>query len=284
MDRSYLFVPGHNEKLLSKVFGAGADAVILDLEDAVPPDHKVAARGLVAEVLVDHPAWVRVNSARTAWCEADLQTVAARAYGIRIPKTESAEDVAWVAQRAPGKPIICAIENAHGVLAAHQIACAPGVQHLAMGGVDMQRDLHASNGNLQTLHVRSHLVVASRAAGIERPIDSVYPRLEDDAGLREQTRFAHSLGFFGKSAIHPRQLPILHEVFTPSEDDLAWAHGVVAAFDAAGGAALRLPSGEFVDLPVAERARRVLDLAASLSAETGPSSGAHASLSPRASA
>jgi citrate lyase subunit beta/citryl-CoA lyase len=151
------------------------------------------------------------------------------------------------------------------VLAAQEIACAPGVRHLAMGGVDMQRDLHAGNGNLQTLHVRSHLVVASRAAGIERPIDSVYPRLDDDAGLREQTSFAHSLGLFGKSAIHPRQLPILHEVFTPSDEELAWASDVVAAFDAAGGAALRLPSGEFVDLPVAQRARRVLDLAASLS-------------------
>lgn len=264
MDRSYLFVPGHNEKLLGKVFDAGADAVMLDLEDAVPPEHKQIARKLVAEALLERPAWVRVNAARTAWCEADLETVAERAYGIRIPKTESAEDVAWVAERAPGKPIICAIESARGVLAAYEIACAPGVRNLAMGGVDMQRDLHAGNGNLQTLHVRSHLVVASRAAGIERPIDSVYPQLDDDAGLREQTEFAHSLGFFGKSAIHPRQLPVLHEVFTPSDGDVAWARQVVAAFGAAGGAALQLPSGEFVDLPVAERARRVLDLAADL--------------------
>jgi citrate lyase subunit beta/citryl-CoA lyase len=264
MDRSYLFAPGHNERLLGKVFEAGADSVMLDLEDAVPPEHKQAARLLVAEVLVDHPAWVRVNAARTATCEADLEAVAERAFGIRIPKTESAEDVAWVAERSPGKPLICAIESARGVLAAYEIACAPGVRHLAMGGVDMQCDLHASNGNLQTLYVRSHLVVASRAAGIERPIDSVYPQLDDDAGLREQAEFAHSLGFFGKSAIHPRQLPVLHEVFTPDEDQLAWAREVVAAFEGAGGAATRLPSGEFVDLPVAERARRVLQLATSL--------------------
>jgi citrate lyase subunit beta/citryl-CoA lyase len=264
MDRSYLFAPGHNEKLLGKVFDAGADAVMLDLEDAVPPKDKDAARRLVADALVDHAAWVRVNAAQTELCEADLDAVAGAAYGIRIPKAESAEDVHWVAERAPGKPIICAIESARGVLAAYEIASVPGVRHLAMGGVDMQRDLHAENGNLQTLYVRSHLVVASRAAGIERPIDSVYPRLDDEAGLREQAEFARSLGFFGKSAIHPRQLGVLHDVFTPSEEEVAWAQEVVDAFDAAGGAGLRLPSGEFVDLPVADRARRVLELATSL--------------------
>jgi len=184
------------------------------------------------------------------------------ALGISNPTPESAADVAWVAERAPGKPIICAIESARGVLAAAEIASAPGVRHLAMGGVDLQRDLNADAGNLQTLYVRSHLVVVSRAAGLEPPIDSVYPRLDDDAGLREQAAFARSLGFFGKSAIHPRQLPIIHDVFTPSEAELGWAREVVAAFEGAGGAALQLPSGEFVDLPVAQRARRLLELAA----------------------
>jgi citrate lyase subunit beta / citryl-CoA lyase len=265
MDRSYLFAPGHNAKLLGRVFEAGADAVMLDLEDAVPPDAKDTARGMVAETLGDHPAWVRVNAARTELCEDDLAAVGKRAFGIRIPKAESADDVRWVAGRAPGKPIICAIESARGVLAAAEIAAVPGVRHLAMGGVDLQNDLNAGNGNLQTLYVRSHLVVVSRAAGLEPPIDSVWPRLDDEAGLREQAEFARSLGFFGKSAIHPRQLPTLHEVFTPSEREVGWAREVVAAFDAAGGAALRLPGGEFVDLPVARRARRLLELAATRS-------------------
>jgi citrate lyase subunit beta / citryl-CoA lyase len=262
MDRSYLFAPGHNAKLLHRVFEAGADAVMLDLEDAVPPAAKDTARAMVAEALADRPAWVRVNAARTELCEADLAAVGRLAFGIRIPKTESADDVRWVAERAPGKPIICAIESARGVLAAAEIASVLGVRHLAMGGVDLQHDLSAGNGNLQTLYVRSHLVVVSRAAGLEPPIDSVWPRLEDEAGLREQAEFARSLGFFGKSAIHPRQLPVLHEVFTPSERELGWAREVVAAFEAAGGAALRLPGGEFVDLPVAQRARRLLELAA----------------------
>ena len=217
MDRSYLFAPGHNAKLLSRVFDAGADAVMLDLEDAVPPDAKVTARAMVAEVLLERPAWVRVNAAQTAWCEADLAAVAEHALGIRIPKVESAGDVEWVTARAPGKPIICAIESARGVLAAQEIAAVPGVRFLAMGGVDLQRDLNTTGGNLQTLYARSYLVLASRAAGIEPPIDSVFPLLDDTAGLRDQAQFARSLGFFGKSAIHPRQLDILHQVFTPPE-------------------------------------------------------------------
>ena len=265
MDRSYLFAPGHNAKLLDRVFTAGADALMLDLEDAVPPAFKADARRMVAGALISPPAparaWVRVNTARTDACAADLDAVSEHAYGIRIPKTESPDDVAWVAARAPGKPIICAIENARGVLAAQEIGAAPGVRHLAMGGVDLQRDLNTTGGNAQTAYVRSHLVVCSRAAGIDPPIDSVFPRLDDDAELRSQAEFARSLGFFGKSAIHPRQLPVLHDVFTPSERELAWAQEVLEAFDAAGGAALRLPDGEFVDLPVAQRARRVLQLA-----------------------
>jgi len=274
MERSYLFAPGHNAKLLDRVFTAGADALMLDLEDAVPPAAKDLARRMVAAKLAGSPAvagngrvvapsgparaWVRVNAARTDLCAADLDAVAADAYGIRIPKAESPEDVAWVADRAPGKPIICAIESARGLLAAAEIAAAPGVAHLAMGGVDLQRDLGTDGSDTAALYARSHLVVCSRAARIGPPIDSVYPRLTDDDGLRAQAELARSLGFFGKSAIHPRQLPVLHAVFTPTEQELAWAREVLAAFEAADGGAVALPDGEFVDLPVARRAERLL--------------------------
>ena len=295
MERSYLFAPGHNAKLLDRVFTAGADALMLDLEDAVPPAAKDLARRMVAAKLADPPAaltshpfgslrtpstgcedtegvrsgglaeppapvraWVRVNAARTDLCAADLDAVAADAYGIRIPKAESPEDVAWVADRAPGKPIICAIESARGLMAAAEIAAAPGVAHLAMGGVDLQRDLGTDGSDTAALYARSHLVVCSRAARIGPPIDSVYPRLTDDDGLRAQAELARSLGFFGKSAIHPRQLPVLHAVFTPTEQELAWAREVLAAFEAADGGAVALPDGEFVDLPVAQRAERLL--------------------------
>jgi citrate lyase subunit beta/citryl-CoA lyase len=268
MHRSYLFAPGNNPKLLHKVFDAGADAVILDLEDAVPPQDKDEARVHVAETLLQHRAWVRVNAVGTEQCAADLDAIAGRAAGIRIPKAESARDVQWVADRVPDTPLICAIETARGVLAAPEIASVPGVHHLAIGGVDLQRDLDCGPGDLPTLYARSQLVLASRAAGIAAPIDSVYPQLNDDAGLRQQAEFARSLGFFGKSAIHPRQLPVLHQVFTPSAAQLRWARGVVTAFDNANGAPLQLADGEFIDLPVADRARRLLQLAAS----TPPSS------------
>jgi citrate lyase subunit beta/citryl-CoA lyase len=261
MYRSYLFAPGHNRKLLARVFEAGADTVMLDLEDAVPPDAKERARAMVAEVLADRSAWVRINAVGTAVAAADLAAIAGLAAGIRIPKVESAADVQWVHDRAPDTPLICAIESACGLMAAPEIAQADGVRHLSLGGVDLQRDLGAGDGNLQTLYARSHLVVVSRAAGLAPPIDSVYARLNDDDGLRAQAEFARSLGFFGKSAIHPRQLQILHEVFTPSDEELDWARTVIEAFDASGGNATKLVDGEFVDLPVAVRARRLLELA-----------------------
>src|SRR3954470_9740728 len=262
MHRSYLFVPGHNAKLVGKVFAAGADAVMLDLEDAVPPDAKPTARAMVAEALAGHAAWVRINAVRSPAAEADLEAIAGLAAGIRIPKVQSAEDVQWVVDRAPCTPLICAIESARGVLAAAEIATVRGVRHLSMGGVDLRQDLNAGDGNLQTLYVRSHLVIVSRAGGLEPPIDSVYAQLEDEVGLREQATFARSLGFLGKSAIHPRQLPAIHAAFSPTAGEVAWAREVVDAFERSGGEALRLPGGDFVDVPVAQRARRVLELAA----------------------
>jgi citrate lyase subunit beta/citryl-CoA lyase len=261
VNRSYLFAPGHNPKLLQKVFTAGADAVILDLEDGVPADAKDRARAMVAETVRDHAALVRVNPPRSPEGAADVDAVAPYAAAIRIPKCESPDDVAWVAQRAPGVPLVPAIETARGVLAAQEIAAAPAVAHMSIGGLDLLRDLYAGDGNMPMLYVRSHLVVVSRAAGLPPPVDSVYPLIDDDAGLRSEAQFVRSLGFAAKSAIHPRQIPILHEVFAPSARDLEWARQVLAAFEAAGRGATRLPDGEFVDLPVAQRAQRMLDIA-----------------------
>jgi citrate lyase subunit beta/citryl-CoA lyase len=264
MHRSYLFAPGHNAKLVDRVFTAGADAVILDLEDAVPPGAKAQARRMVADALRERPAWVRINALRSELAAADLEAVAPLAIGLRLPKVESADDVQWVVDRCgPGTPpLICAIESARGLLAAHEIAVVEGVRHLSIGGVDLRRDLNTGDGDLPLLHARSHLVVVSRAAGLAPPIDSVYAQLADEDGLRAQCELARSLGFFGKSAIHPRQLPVLHAVFTPSRAEVAWASEVIDAFSASGGGAARLASGEFVDRPVADRARRLLALAA----------------------
>ena len=262
INRTYLFAPGHNQKLLKRVFGAGADAVILDLEDAVPADAKAYARGLVTDVIADRTALVRVNGPHTPEFIADVEAVAANAAAIRIPKCESPEDVERAARRAPGVPLIPAIETAKGVLAAAEIAAVPGVAHLSLGGLDLLRDLYAGDGNLPMLYVRSHLVVVSRACGLPPPVDSVYPLIDDDDGLRAEAEFVRSLGFGAKSAIHPRQIAILNAVFAPSPQDIAWARRVVTAFEAAGHSACRLDDGEFIDLPVAQRARRLLELAA----------------------
>jgi citrate lyase subunit beta/citryl-CoA lyase len=264
MYRSYLYAPGHNAKLVAKVFDAGADAVVLDLEDAVPVAAKETARAMVAAKLAERRAWVRVNAVGTPQCEADLDAVAGRVVGIRLPKVESAEDAQWVADRLPGTHLICAIESARGVLAAAEIASVDAVRALSFGAVDYRRDLHAGAGDLPTLHARSHLAIVSRAAGIEPPVDTVYPHTDDVRGLRKDAEFARSLGFFGKSVIHPRQVPVVHAVFTCTEEEVAWANEVVGAFERSGGEALRLPNGEFVGAPIAERARRLLELACAL--------------------
>jgi citrate lyase subunit beta / citryl-CoA lyase len=257
--RSWLFAPGHNEKLLRLVFDAGADVVLLDLEDAVPPEMKDRARAMVAEAAAARPCWVRVNKAHTEACARDLDTLAGTVLGFRIPKVESAADVAWVAERATDTPLDCTIESARGVIAAFDIASAPACALLSYGGLDLAADLGIAAGEQELLFARSYLVTAARAAGKPPPSDGVHPFLEDDSGLRREAEAARRLGFFGKSAIHPRQLPIIHEAFAATPEELAWATRVLAAFDKSGGAATRTEDGEFVDLPVAERARRIME-------------------------
>jgi citrate lyase subunit beta / citryl-CoA lyase len=259
--RSWLFGPGHSERILARVFDAGADQVLLDLEDAVAADQKDRARALVAEALAGRAAWVRVNRPGTDLCAADLAAVGGLVRGLRLPKVESAADVAWVRERLHGRDVslTASVESAAGVLRAAEIAAAPGVVHLAFGNVDFGLELGVDPGDDQaTLLARSHLVLASRAAGIDPPSDGVWVRYRDLDGLRAEALRARRLGFFGKSAIHPDQVPVINEVFTPTGEELDWARRVAAAFEASGGAATRLEDGEMVDVPVAERARRLL--------------------------
>jgi len=258
--RSWLFGPGHSERILARIFDAGADAVLLDLEDAVPPDQTSRARDQVLEALADHrDAWVRINKPGGDLAAADLAAVAGRCAGIRIPKVESAADVEWVAERAGTLPLTCTVESALGVVRAIEIASCPRTRDLTYGGADLSLDLGIEGGWEETLYVRSALVVASRAAGKPAPIDGVYTRLHDLGGLRREAEAARRLGYFGKSAIYPSQVPIINEVFQPSASEVSWARRVVEAFERAGGAATRLDDGEFVDVPVAERARRILE-------------------------
>ena len=161
-------------------------------------------------------------------------------------------------KRAPAARLDCSIESARGVLAAFEIANSPACNSLAYGGVDLALDVHSSGGDIETLFARSFMVLASRAAGKLPPSDGVHTLINDDDGLRSEAVAARQLGFFGKSAIHPRQVPIINAVFTSTPDEIAWAEGVLAAFELAGGAATKLQNGEFVDIAVALRARQIL--------------------------
>jgi citrate lyase subunit beta/citryl-CoA lyase len=142
---------------------------------------------------------------------------------------------------------------------AFEIASHSSVQQLAFGSADLALDLGVASEWEGLLYARSAVVAASRAAGKEAPCDGVHTALHDLEGLREAASAAKRLGYFGKSALHPRQVPVINEVFTPSSAELEWAWRIVEAFERSGGAATRLEDGEMVDLPIAERARRLLE-------------------------
>ncbi|MBW3602947.1 MAG: CoA ester lyase [Actinobacteria bacterium] len=278
MLRSFLYAPGSSERILSKVLGAGADAVVLDLEDAVAPQDKPAAREAVAALVAQQATGapcevhVRVNRAGRGWNRDDVAAVVAPGLAaLRLPKAESGSGVAAVArllddhERACGMPVgtvglYPTIESARGVEQARALAAAPRVVALAFGAADFLADIGARGGDGRdaTLLARSTLVLASRAAGIRAPADGAFTDLDDLEGLRDAASWARSLGFVGKSAIHPRQVEIIHAVFAPSPEERSWAEQVVAA--AGGGAATAVVDGEFVDAPVLQRARAVLAL------------------------
>jgi len=256
--RSYLFVPGHRPEMMRKAVTAGADEVIYDLEDAVPDDAKDVARGCVTTALAETPAWVRVNAVKTSACERDLIAVGDVVAGIRLPKVASANDVAWAAERLPpGTPLLVAIETAAGVLAVADIARAGGVVRLAMGGLDLRADLGTSSRE-GLLYAAGAIVVASRAAGLPAPVDSVYPRVRDTRGLADECRWSRSVGFGGKSAIHPGQLTVIHEAFGATSAERAWAREILAAHERNQGEPTVTDDGEFIDAPVVVRAQAIL--------------------------
>jgi len=285
--RSYLYAPGNVERILQKVFDAGADAVILDLEDAVPPGKKREARRMVAEVLqqrkdLEGPRiYVRINSMSTDLWREDLEAVVQTAvHGIRLPKAESGEQM-QVLDRALSEAeeragvdrgslcVVPAVETAVGVLAAAEIAKGPRAESLGFGVVDFVRDIgvEPDPSGLQTLYAQSYVVLVSRAAGLIPPVASVHAQVLDLEGLRATSEAAKRLGFFGRSCIHPSQIPVVHEVFTPSAAQVAEARAIVEAFNQAvaqGSGALAMESGEFVDKPVAERAQALISLAEGL--------------------
>lgn len=256
--RSLLFVPGSRPERFAKALAAGASRVIIDLEDAVGPDDKDAARDAVrAWLSPEHPVVVRINGADTPWFAADLALCAdAGVSTVMVPKAEQPA-VAEV-MRAGARGVIALVENAAAFAALGLLASAPGIERLAFGSIDFQADLGMRDATEDDLVAfRSALVLASRAAHIAAPIDGVTVALDDDARLREDVLRARRLGFAGKLCIHPRQVAVVNTLFAPSGEEVAWARRVVEAIRAAKGNAVSV-DGRMVDRPVVLRAESIL--------------------------
>lgn len=276
--RTLLFVPATSERKIDKAYAGTADAVIVDLEDAVAVVEKPAARkafGAIVAVPRQRPTWVRINATSTPFCYQDLLAVCvAGVAGIVLPKVESPEEVRmidWILiqleseRQLPsrGIPVMGIIETARGLVAVDAIAAAsPRLRRLMFGAVDLAADLGVDIGDDTgaTTHSRFAVACASRAAGLEAPMDTAYTDIPNLDGLRATTERARGLGYRGKACIHPSQVDVVNAVFTPTEKETAWAQRVVDAFaeaEAKGLAAITL-DGQMLDYPVVEQARRVL--------------------------
>ncbi|SAL88978.1 HpcH/HpaI aldolase [Caballeronia arvi] len=259
--QSFLFVPGDRPERFDKALQSGADAVILDLEDAVSPENKnEARRAIEAWLTPDRPVLIRVNARGTSWFEQDAQLCKLRGVGgIVLPKVESASDVVELVSRTKSRmPVYALIETAKGMVNAMEVARAPFVRQLMFGTLDFCADLRLASDGSELDHFRADLAVTSRVAGIAPPIDGVTPAIEDEDLLRADTLKARRWGFAGKLCIHPRQVPIVNAGFAPNQEELAWARRVIEAFKTADGAAVAV-DGKMVDRPVIQRAQSILD-------------------------
>ncbi len=258
-DRSYLFVPGNRPERFNAASRAGADVVLIDLEDAVAPVNKADARSAAAEWLGRQPAYLRINGADTEWFVADLALLHLPGLqGVMLAKAETVEAIAAIRDAAAtALPLIPLIESARGLWNVMALASATDVSRLAFGSVDYQLDLGIDGDGDELLTARSQLVLASRVAGLLPPIDGVTMTLDDPDALSRDVKRARHLGFGGKLCVHPRQVAAINEGFRPSPAELNWAQRVVEAAAQAGDNALRL-DGKLVDRPVIARARALL--------------------------
>jgi len=266
--RSYLYAPGDRADLLEKALAGAADVVVADLEDAVPSDRKAQARATVVALLADHPSGrlhVRVNAVGTTVGQADLRALAgAPATTVRLPKVDGSETVraaaATIAVHGGSAQLSCLLESALGVERAGEIARAhPWVAAIALGEADLRADLGvaARAADVGLAHARGRCVLCARAAGLPAPVQSVFPDVRDLDELRRTTAAARDAGFFGRSAVHPRQVPIINEAFLPTAMELEDARALVDAL-AAGDGNTVLPDGRYVDRAVVEGALRTL--------------------------
>jgi citrate lyase subunit beta/citryl-CoA lyase len=244
---------------VAKAFASGADAVILDLEDAVAPGDKEMARAALATVLDPaRPVIVRINGTGSAWYEQDLAACQhAGVAAVMLPKAETAAETRKV-HDACHVPVIALIETARGLWNALEIAEASGVQRLAFGALDFRLDLGVPDAGYEQLRThRDRLVLASRLANIAPPIDAPTSAFDDPDAVRADATLARQQGFSGKLCIHPSQVAVVNEAFSPSAAEIEWARKVVAAAAASGGGVIAV-EGKMVDRPVIDLAARIL--------------------------
>ncbi|MCC2597401.1 CoA ester lyase [Pusillimonas sp. MFBS29] len=262
--RAALFVPATRPERFAKALAAGADTVIIDLEDAVEHPLKEQARNNLREFAAANPQatiLVRINDATTSWFEEDLALCSAlpSVRALVLPKAESPEQVKRVADT--GKPVLPIVESPRGVLALSGIAAVPGVERLSFGSLDMMLETRTipdtAGAHILLDHIRCQILLCSAAHGLLPPVDGVYPNFADDQGLAAIASQVRDMGFGGMLCIHPRQIPVILQAFAPSDADREWAKRVVDTADATGSLAFQL-DGNMVDAPVIERARRIL--------------------------
>lgn len=258
-----LFAPADRPALFQKALASGADAVILDLEDAVAPENRDAARAMLGETLAaarpagSPPVWVRVNAAGSRWHDADVAALAGRdVAAVLVPKAEDADALESLRRTlGPGTGIVALIETARGVAEARALARAS--DRLGFGSIDLSADLGCDDAREPMLFARSEVVLAARLAGHPGAIDGVTIALRDEARIEDDARYAARLGFTGKMLIHPAQIGPARRGFAPSDADLLWARRIL---EASSGPAAVAVDGQMVDAPVVARANLILKL------------------------
>lgn len=279
-NRTYLFAPGNHERRVEKAMGLGADVVILDLEDAVAISEKKSTRNLINKTL-DQPrncaVFVRVNAYDTEFCYGDICSIVSENLdGIVLPKLESLEDlrsIDWLLTNLEKErglshrsiDLMPIIETAGGLVNIREMANADTrVRRLAFGGGDYTRDLGMqwTLKEDELLPVRSEMVLASRFGKLEPPVDTVFIHIKEHDAFKASCLNILGLGFQGKMCIHPDQVPVTNEIFTPSADEVGWSKRIINEFgeaEKAGIASIQI-DGYFVDYPIVEKAQRTVDI------------------------
>jgi citrate lyase subunit beta/citryl-CoA lyase len=264
--RSFLFVPANRPERFAKATASGADAVILDLEDSVPLQSKAQARAAIRQ------AWpqlqeaacavvIRINSPDTEWGQQDLLELQGLdgLAGLMVPKCESAQTLARVAQAFAGVPSLPIIESAMGYLALREIAQAPQVGRLVVGHIDFLADTGMACGDEQREldSLRFEVAMCTRLGQLAPAVDGVTVSVDDEALIRADTERSLRFGFGAKLCIHPKQVPVVHATLAPTPEQVAWAQRVLQAMAQSQGSAVQL-DGKMVDLPVVLQAERLL--------------------------